>query len=154
MRRLSLVVLAACLAAALAFSVSLFAAPKVAQASDASDIVWVARRYIGTDYGWYSCTRRYINCSCLTKRVFAKFGYDLPWSDDMQWKVGRRVSRSELRPGDLVFFEEYGPWWGITHMGIYSGYDYLIHASWYYDGVVETEMNSIRGYKGARRLRL
>jgi cell wall-associated NlpC family hydrolase len=152
MRRLSLVVLAACLAAGLAFSVSLFAVPKASQASDASDIVWVARRYIGTDYGWYSCTRRHMNCSCLTKKVFAKFGYDLPWWDDMQWKFGRRVSRSELRPGDLVFFEEYGPWWGITHVGIYSGYGYVIHASWYYDGVVETPMTYISGYKGARRL--
>ncbi len=153
MRRLSLVVLSACLAAGLALSVSLFAVPKAAQASEpGDDVVWVARRYIGTDYEWYSCTRRHMNCSCLTKKVFAKFGYDLPWWDDMQWKVGRRVSRSELRPGDLVFFEEYGPWWGITHVGIYSGYGYVIHASWYYDGVVETPMTYISGYKGARRL--
>ena len=152
MRRLSLVVLAACLAAGLAFSVSLFAVPRASQASDSDDVVRVARRYIGTDYGWDSCKKRHMNCSCLTKKVFAKFGYDLPWWDDKQWKVGRRVSRSELRPGDLVFFQEYGPRGGITHVGIYSGYGYLIHASAYYDEVVETEMKYIRGYKGARRL--
>ena len=152
MRRLWLVVLAVCLAAGIAFSVSLFADPKASQASDASDIVWVARRYIGTDYGWNSCTRRHMNCSCFTSKVFAKFGYDLPWWDDKQWKFGRRVSNSELRPGDLVFFQEYGPRGGITHVGIYSGYGYLIHASAYYDEVVETEMKYIRGYKGARRL--
>jgi cell wall-associated NlpC family hydrolase len=152
MRRLSLVVLAACLAAGLALSVSLFAVPKASQANDPGDVIWVARRYIGTDYGWYSCTRRHMNCSCLIKKVFAKFGYDLPWWDDMQWKVGRRVSRSHLRPGDLVFFEELGPRKGITHVGIYSGYGYLIHASAYNDEVVETEMKYIRGYKGARRL--
>ena len=152
MRRLSLVVLAACLAAGLAFSVSLFAVPKASQASDPGDVVRVARKYVGTDYKWNACTRRHMNCACLIRRVFAKFGYDLPWSDDMQWKVGRRVSRSHLRPGDLVFFEERGPRRGITHAGIYSGYGYFIHASGYFDEVVESKMKYIRGYKGARRL--
>jgi cell wall-associated NlpC family hydrolase len=116
------------------------------------DVVRVARRYIGTDYRWGTCTRRHMSCTCLTKKVFAKFGHRLPMSEDKQWKKGRRVSNRH--PGDLVFFEERGRRRGITHVGIFSGNGNLVHASAYFDRVVESKMKYIRGYKGAKRLSL
>ena len=116
------------------------------------DVVRVARRYIGTDYKWGTCTDRQMSCACLTKKVFAKFGQKLPFSEDKQWRYGRKDSPP--RPGDLVFFKEHGKRGGITHVGIYSGDGKLVHASAYFDKVVESQMKYIKGYIGARKLNL
>ncbi len=116
------------------------------------DVVRVARRYIGTDYKWGTCTSRQMSCACLTKVVYAKFGQKLPFSEDKQWRYGRKVS--PRKPGDLVFFKEKGRRGGITHVGIYSGNGELVHASAYFDRVVESKMRYVDGYIGARRLKL
>jgi cell wall-associated NlpC family hydrolase len=47
----------------------------------------------------------------------------------------------------LVFFDEAG--YGISHVGIATGYGTVIHASTYYGAVVETPMGYIPGYVGA-----
>lgn len=116
------------------------------------DVVRVARRYIGTDYRWGTCTSRQMSCACLTKVVYAKFGQKLPFSEDKQWRYGRKVS--PRKPGDLVFFKEKGRRGGITHVGIYAGNGELVHASAYFDRVVESKMRYVDGYIGARRLKL
>jgi cell wall-associated NlpC family hydrolase len=69
-----------------------------------------------------------------------------------QWNVGRSVEKSDLRPGDLVFFKEAGEGYPITHVGIYSGSGNIIHASTYWGQVVERPMQYVSGYYGARRL--
>jgi cell wall-associated NlpC family hydrolase len=114
--------------------------------------VRVARRYMGTDYKWGTCTQRQMSCACLTKKVYAKFGQKLPFSEDKQWRYGRRVS--PRKPGDLVFFKEKGRRGGITHVGIYAGNGELVHASSWFDEVVESPIKRIDGYIGARRLKL
>ena len=116
------------------------------------DVVRVARRYIGTDYKWGTCTSRQMSCACLTKVVYAKFGQKLPFSEDKQWRYGRKVS--PRKPGDLVFFKEKGRRGGITHVGIYAGNGKLVHASAYFDRVVESDIRRIDGYIGAKRLKL
>jgi hypothetical protein len=118
------------------------------------DVVRVARRYLGTPYKWGTCTNRRMSCACLTKKVFAKFGQKLPFSEDKQWRYGRKVSPRQ--PGDMVFFKEGGRKRGITHVGIYSGGGELIHASAWpkYKKVVESPIRFIDGYIGARRLNL
>lgn len=119
------------------------------------DVVRAAKRYIGTRYRYGTCTRRRMSCTCLTKRTWAKFGHRLPMSERGQWRYdrGRRVAKSNLRPGDIVFFKEGGRRRGITHVGIYSGRGNLVHASAYFGKVVESKMRYIRGYFGAKRLR-
>jgi cell wall-associated NlpC family hydrolase len=121
-------------------------------------IVRVARRHIGTPYRLSPpnpCRAyRSEDCSCLTKLVFRKFGRRLPDNPVKQWKYGRRIAKSNLRPGDLVFFKENGRRNPITHNGIYSGRGYLVHASSYFGKVVESKMKYIRGYYGAKRLRV
>jgi cell wall-associated NlpC family hydrolase len=54
---------------------------------------------------------------------------------------------SNAKAGDLVFFDESG--YGISHVGIATGYGTVIHASTYYGAVVETSMDYIPGYVGA-----
>jgi NlpC/P60 family len=123
------------------------------------DVVRVARRHIGTPYVKSPPKRckayRKEDCSCHTKLVFKKFGKRLVDNPPDQWRRGRRVAdKSDLRPGDLVFFDEnkngkLQPW---DHVGIYSGNGNLIHASSYFGKVVESKMKYIHGYWGARRI--
>ena len=116
-------------------------------------VVRKARRFIGTRYKYATCTKSRMSCTCLTKRTWAKFGHKLPMTERGQWRRGKRVARSKLRPGDIVFFKEAGPRKPITHVGIYSGKGNLVHASNYFNKVVESKMRYIEGYFGAKRLR-
>jgi len=63
------------------------------------------------------------DCSGLTMMAWRAAGVSLPHSSSGQYSVGAHVSRSQLRPGDLVFF--YSP---IHHVGIYIGGGNIIHA--------------------------
>jgi cell wall-associated NlpC family hydrolase len=120
------------------------------------NIVKVARSHIGTRYVRSPPGRcrafRSEDCACTTKLVFKKFGRKLPDNPVRQWREGRKIRKSNLRPGDLVFFKEAGRSRPITHVGIYSGHGNLIHASNFFGKVVESKMKYMRGYLGARRL--
>jgi cell wall-associated NlpC family hydrolase len=122
-----------------------------------NDVVRVARRYIGTKYQHSTCTGNHMSCTCLTRMVYRKFGHNLPMSEGGQWKYkrgARKVAKSALRPGDIVYFKEAGKRSGITHVGIYSGHGNIVHASAYFDKVVESKMSYIKGFSGAKRLKL
>jgi cell wall-associated NlpC family hydrolase len=124
------------------------------------DVLRVARKHIGTPYlgSPPNLCKAYgkEDCSCHTEVVFRVFGRTLPDDPSQQWRYGQRVARSNLRPGDLVFFDEdqdgtLEPW---DHVGIYSGNRNMVHASNYFGKVVESQMSNINGYWGAKRLRL
>jgi cell wall-associated NlpC family hydrolase len=121
----------------------------------ASEVVARARTHLGTPYRHsppLPCEAyRSEDCSCLTSLVFSKW-VTMPDNPVEQWNVGRSVQRSDLRPGDLVFFKEAGESYPITHVAIYSGAGNIIHASTYWGGVVERPMKYVNGYYGARRL--
>ena len=120
------------------------------------NIASVGRWHIGTPYRHSPpglCRGyRWEDCSCFTRLVIKHFGKTLPESPVKQWQRGRKIARSDLHPGDLVFFKEAGRNRAITHVGIYSGRGNLIHASNYFGKVVESKMRYIRGYFGAKRL--
>ena len=98
-----------------------------------------ARSYIGTTYGAYGFT-----CSGFTSAVFADLGVYIPDSPEGQYAYG---TPSYANAGDLVFFDEHG--YGISHVGIATGYGTVIHSSTYYGAVVETPIEYIPGYVGA-----
>jgi hypothetical protein len=118
-------------------------------------VVQRARNHIGTPYVHSppgSCeARRSEDCSCLTSLVYGEW-LEMPDHPVEQWEYGREVERSNLRPGDLVFFKEAGISDPITHIGIYSGRGNMIHASSYWGRVVERPMEHVSGYYGAKRL--
>ena len=94
------------------------------------------------------------DCSCFSSLVFRHFGKSMPDSPVTQFQYGHKVrSRSNLRRGDLVFWKEHGYGNPITHVGMYAGHGYVLHASGYYGEVVESEMKYITDYYGARRIR-
>ncbi len=118
------------------------------------DVVRQARRHKGDRYKYATCTKDYKSCTCLTKKAVQPFGHDTGMTELGQWRYerSRRVSKSNLRPGDEVFFKE-GGGSRITHVGIYSGNGYIVHASSHFGKVVESKMRYIRGYSGAKRFK-
>lgn len=83
-------------------------------------IVSTARKGIGVPYVWAGSSRSGWDCSGFTSWVYAQHGIDLPHSASGQKAMGRTVSASEARPGDLV----YTP----GHIGIYAGNGQIIDA--------------------------
>lgn len=115
------------------------------------------RWHIGTPYRLSppAPCRAYVkeDCSCFTRIVLRRFKR-IPDSPVLQYQYGHKVwSRSNLKRGDLVFFKERGYGRPITHVGIYSGNGYILHASGYFGKVINSKMKYIRNYYGARRIR-
>jgi cell wall-associated NlpC family hydrolase len=113
-----------------------------------SSVVSIAEQYLGVPYRWGGASPSGFDCSGLVMYVFAQVGVSLPHSSYAQYGMGSAVSRDQLQPGDLVFFD------GLGHVGIYVGGGSFIHAPHTGDVV---KISSISGwyastYVGARRL--
>ncbi|WP_323375657.1 NlpC/P60 family protein [Streptomyces sp. RB17] len=78
---------------------------------------------LGSPYVWGAAGPNAFDCSGLVQAAYRSAGISLPRTTYAQIDAGRRVSRSELEPGDLVFFYS-----GISHVGIYVGNGQIIHA--------------------------
>lgn len=113
-------------------------------------VVDYAKRFRGVRYVYGgSSPRSGFDCSGFVRFVYAHFGIALAHSTYAQFDRGRRVSRSSLRPGDLVFFD------GVGHVGIYIGNGRFIHAP--HTGT-RVRIEQLAGwyssrFVGARRLR-
>ena len=92
-----------------------------------NQLVSSAYKYLGVPYVFGGNTPAGFDCSGFTKYVFSHNGINLPRMADEQYMLGNKVSRSELIPGDLVFFTTYEP--GVSHTGIYVGDDNFISAT-------------------------
>ena len=124
-----------------------------ASGDDAPDLVETAMRYRGVRYRWGGMTTRGMDCSGLVARVLNSHGIDAPHNSRALYKLGKPVSRADLRAGDLVFFNTTGR--GISHVGIYIGDGKFIHASSRRGRVrvdILTEGYYHRKYVGARRV--
>lgn len=91
-----------------------------ARAAQAVDFAYGA---IGKPYVWGATGPSSFDCSGLTQAAWRSAGVSLPRTTYTQINAGQRVSRSELAPGDLVFFYS-----GISHVGLYVGGGRMIHA--------------------------
>lgn len=93
------------------------------------------------------------DCSGLVYYVYGEYGYSLNRRASQQWYHGTKVSKSELQPGDLVFFSSDSS--GITHVGIYLEGTTFVHASTPTKGVILSDLSSSyyqRVWYGARRI--
>ena len=86
------------------------------------DAAAVAAHYLGVPYRWGGSTPAGFDCSGLVSYVYAQLGISLPHYTVAQWNATQPISRDELQPGDLVFFD------GLGHVGIYIGGNQFIHA--------------------------
>ncbi|MFJ7325621.1 NlpC/P60 family protein [Streptomyces cyaneofuscatus] len=91
--------------------------------SRAARAVSFAHGAIGKPYVWGATGPNAFDCSGLTQAAWKAAGVSLPRTTYTQINAGQRVSRSELAPGDLVFFYS-----GISHVGLYIGGGQMIHA--------------------------
>ncbi|MET8244792.1 NlpC/P60 family protein [Streptomyces sp. NPDC005202] len=82
-----------------------------------------AYQKLGSPYVWGATGPDAFDCSGLVQAAYRSAGISLPRTTYTQINAGRRVSRAELLPGDLVFFYS-----GISHVGIYVGNGRMIHA--------------------------
>ncbi|MFJ2089857.1 NlpC/P60 family protein [Streptomyces sp. NPDC087901] len=89
----------------------------------AAEAVAFAYTALGKPYVWGATGPSSFDCSGLTQAAYRSAGVSLPRTTYTQINAGRRVSRSELAPGDLVFFYS-----GVTHVGLYIGNGQMIHA--------------------------
>lgn len=100
----------------------------ILERSKVSSIISTAKSYIGVPYSFGGATPKAFDCSGYLQYVFGKNGISIPRLADDQYRLGlRTTSKSQLEPGDLVFFTTYEP--GPSHCGIYLGDDQFIHAS-------------------------
>jgi len=91
-------------------------------------ILDAAHREIGKPYVYAAAGPNAYDCSGFTYYIFKnELGITLPRTSYSQGSAGVKVEKSQLVPGDLVFFNTTGR--GISHVGLYIGDGNMIHAS-------------------------
>jgi peptidoglycan DL-endopeptidase CwlO len=110
----------------------------------------IALRYAlsrrGDPYIWGAAGPDEFDCSGLVMWAYAQEGISLPHYTGSQWEMGEHISRSELEPGDLVFFYA-----DISHVGLYIGNGLMVDAPAYGQDVMVQQIDwSI--YVGAVRI--
>ncbi|MDR1001503.1 MAG: C40 family peptidase [Clostridiales bacterium] len=99
--------------------------------SKGSQVIAYAKKFLGTPYRWGGTNlNRGVDCSGFVYSVYRNFGVSLNRSSSSMSSNGTRVSKANLKTGDLVFFDTSGRNNGaISHVGIYIGDGNFIHSS-------------------------
>lgn len=115
-----------------------------------------ASKFLGTPYLFGGTTPDGFDCSGFVQYVFSQFGYNLPRTATEQCEyLSVTVDKTELAPGDLLFFKLPGSSKPIGHVGIYVGDGLFIHATSPGDVIKYGDINSsyyIENYVTAKRL--
>ena len=125
--------------------------------TSASKLIDYAKKFLGKPYVWGAQGPNGFDCSGFTYYVFKNSaGITLPRTSSLQSNYGTYVSKSNLKPGDLLFFDTVGSNnGGVTHCGIYIGNNQMIHAASGQGKVVINNINNsyyINSYVNARRV--
>lgn len=119
-----------------------------------SQILSKAQEYLGTPYVYGGASPSGFDCSGFVYYVLKELGYSPYRTPADQYKMGSSVSRSDLQPGDIVFFANtYAS--GISHVGIYAGNGQFIHSPNSRSTVSYSSLESgywAEHYYGARRM--
>ncbi len=84
-------------------------------------IIKEANRFLGVPYLWGGVTPMGFDCSGFTRSIFDRFGFYLPRDTKDQIRVGTKITRTDIKSGDLLFFKR--------HVAIAVNNDEFIHAS-------------------------
>ena len=83
--------------------------------------------WYGTPYRLGGTTKKGIDCSAFSQFLFAAvYGLNIPRTAKEQYKLTDRISRTQLKEGDLIFFNTHG---GVSHVGVYLQNNKFVHAS-------------------------
>lgn len=104
-----------------------------------------AKKHLGEDYVWGGTNPGGFDCSGYMQYIYKKEGVAIPRTANQQSKVGKEISRFELKKGDLLFFlTDKSRNIPITHVGMYLGDDKFIHAASKRKGIIITSLNKSR----------
>ena len=81
-------------------------------------VISTARSYTGTPYRYGGTTRSGIDCSALVYHSFYSVGITMPRTSTDQSQQGKSIKRSEIKPGDVVFFATGKKRKQVSHSGI------------------------------------
>ena len=93
------------------------------------EVVAYAKQYLGCPYVYGAAGSKSFDCSGFTMYVYKHFGINLPHGATSQSRYGTKVSKNNLKAGDIIFLTDYETGVGIGHCGIYIGDGNFIHAS-------------------------
>jgi len=83
--------------------------------------------WYGTPYHLGGTTKKGVDCSAFSQFLFASvYGLSIPRTAREQYNLTSRISRTQLKEGDLIFFNTRG---GISHVGVYLQNNKFVHAS-------------------------
>jgi cell wall-associated NlpC family hydrolase len=100
---------------------------EIAEMSTKDRVILFAKKFINIPYKFGGNSIVGIDCSAYVQKVYSIIGINLPRSARLQFNEGEVVDRDSLSIGDLVFFKTYASF--PSHVGIYLGDDFFIHAS-------------------------
>lgn len=112
-----------------------------------------AAKYIGSRYVSGGASPSGFDCSGFTSYIYNCLGVSLPRTAAGQASIGTSVSASQLKPGDLVFFQTHSN--GISHVGMYIGGGRFVHAANPGKGVTVSSLGEsyyASRFKGAKRI--
>lgn len=113
------------------------------------EMVEYAKQFLGNPYVWGGTSlTKGTDCSGFTMGIYKHFGISLPHSSRAQAGYGTKVSLSDAKPGDLVFYSSGG---SINHVAMYIGNGQVIHASTKKTGIKISNV-SYRSVKTVRRI--
>jgi cell wall-associated NlpC family hydrolase len=116
----------ACALSAAVLAGSAAVGPQQAEATTAgSKALRVAASKKGAPYKWGATGPSRFDCSGLTLYAYKKAGKRLPRTTQQQYNATRHISKSQRKPGDLVFFHSGRT---VYHVGIYSGRGRIWHS--------------------------
>jgi cell wall-associated NlpC family hydrolase len=121
--------------------------PVTAPSNAAQIAVNTALAQRGKPYVWAAAGPDSFDCSGLTLYAYAAAGISLPHSSLMQSQMGVAVSRSQLQPGDLVFY--YSP---VSHVGMYIGNGMIVNAPTAGDVVKVVGIDAVGAPTALRRI--
>ena len=105
-----------------------------------------AKKFLGVRYSYGGTSTAGFDCSGYVRHVYSQIGVSLPRTSKSMYGTGTAVNKTNLKAGDLVFFNTSGR--GISHVGIYIGDNKFIH-SMTSKGVTITDIND-KWYWGSR----
>jgi len=129
------------------------AEPSSTYAVDPLKMGRIIDRYLGKPYAGKGVDQKGYDCSEFVCAVYSEYAsLHLPRTTETLYRAGKPVKKGDLYFGDLVFFDTGGR--GVSHVGIYIGFDEFVHASTS-NGIVISSLNEDyykKRYLSARRV--
>lgn len=119
------------------------------------EVLKTAKKYLGVKYKWGGNSKKGIDCSGFTKVVYKKHDVNLARTSGQQFKQGKKITKTQSKKGDLIFFSDSKR--SIGHVGIIIDPEknLMIHASSGAKKVTISNYNKPyyrKHYKGIRRI--